>query len=214
MWPFGRKKNKVGGWLGSAGLGEWWLSTFTKQEQRDIEIAYTHFALSNGQSTESRILVQGDEKLHNKSNCWLLVQMAGSLKIPAQLSVISRLLDKAESIGSDDVLDLHFLHLSKIKTFYKARDIDPNALQIAVQACRAQIDISRAAKQGFLKEYPNSPLPSHTGYKQLSIILERQKDFAGAIELCKQAKAQGWMGDWDKRAARCQSKLDKLTPPA
>lgn len=53
-------------------------------------------------------------------------------------------------------------------------------------------------------------LPSHHGYKQLAIILEKRGEVAEALGICLQAQSQGWKGDWDARIARLQSKLEKL----
>ena len=43
----------------------------------------------------------------------------------------------------------------------------------------------------------------HTGYEQLAIILEKQREYDEAIDLCKQAQKQTWSGEWDKRIERC-----------
>jgi hypothetical protein len=53
---------------------------------------------------------------------------------------------------------------------------------------------------------------THAGYKRLAIDAERAKDYSGAIRLCKQAKREGWAGDWDKRIERCQAKAAKTQP--
>jgi hypothetical protein len=50
-------------------------------------------------------------------------------------------------------------------------------------------------------------LPSHTGYKQLAIILEKEGDIKGAIKLSKQALEQGWTDDYKKRIERLNKKL-------
>lgn len=50
-------------------------------------------------------------------------------------------------------------------------------------------------------------LPSHYGFKQSAIILQKCGDFSQALALCQQAKAQGWKGDWDKRIARLKKQL-------
>jgi hypothetical protein len=52
-------------------------------------------------------------------------------------------------------------------------------------------------------------LPSHHGYKQLSIILQKPGGVNEALALCQQAKEQGWQGDWENRIARLQSQLKK-----
>ncbi len=53
-------------------------------------------------------------------------------------------------------------------------------------------------------------LPRHTGYEQLAIIREKEKDHPEAIRLCGEAMAQGWNGDWEKRIQRCKAKLSKV----
>ena len=52
-------------------------------------------------------------------------------------------------------------------------------------------------------------LPSHYGFKQLAIILQKRGEVSEALALCQQAKAQGWQGDWEKRIARLESQLKK-----
>ncbi len=61
----------------------------------------------------------------------------------------------------------------------------------------------------FKKEWGDATLPSHVGYKQLAIILEKEKKYDKAIALCNQAKREGWNDDWDKRIERCEKKLKK-----
>ena len=96
----------------------------------------------------------------------------------------------------------------EISIYYKDRD-KPEYLEKAVQACEQQIELAPKAAAAFKAEYRDSPLPSHRGYQQLAIILEKQKNFEEAIELCEWAGKQGWAGDWDKRIERCKKKLEK-----
>jgi len=51
-------------------------------------------------------------------------------------------------------------------------------------------------------------LGTHTGYRNLCIIREKQGNHAEVIRLAEQAKAQGWNGDWDKRIERTKKKLE------
>jgi len=57
------------------------------------------------------------------------------------------------------------------------------------------------------KKHPFVP-PSHRGFKQLAIINHKQEKYKGVIKLCKQAKEQGWRGDWDKRIQRAKKKIN------
>ena len=52
-------------------------------------------------------------------------------------------------------------------------------------------------------------LPLHSGYKQLTIIYDKQKRWEEAIALCDQAMEQGWDGDWEERKKRYQKKLKR-----
>jgi len=45
---------------------------------------------------------------------------------------------------------------------------------------------------------------SHPG---CNIIFKKQEKYQEVIELCQQAKEQGWTGDWDKRIADAMKKL-------
>jgi hypothetical protein len=104
-----------------------------------------------------------------------------------------------------------------IQINYSYRNSDPNAYAQAVDACRKQISIASKAAQDFKKNYSTaqaenwwgSRLPPHTGYGQLAVILEKEKRYAEALQLVKQAKAQGWAGDWDKDIARLEKKAQK-----
>ncbi len=58
----------------------------------------------------------------------------------------------------------------------------------------------------FDSEFNKFSLPSHKGYEQLAIILNKQGKDDEAIKLCNEAKNQGWAGDWDKRIARYSKK--------
>ena len=61
------------------------------------------------------------------------------------------------------------------------------------------------------EEPPMEPfrLPMHLGFQRLAINAEKAKDYGRAIEVCEEAKRQGWNGDWDKRIERCQTKAAK-----
>jgi hypothetical protein len=79
----------------------------------------------------------------------------------------------------------------------------------AVAACKKQIGISHLAVKAFKKLASDGFIPSHTGYKQLSIIREKESKFDEVISLCKRAQNEGWNGDWGKRIERCLKKLSK-----
>jgi tetratricopeptide (TPR) repeat protein len=106
--------------------------------------------------------------------------------------------------ASSPVLDKHFQLSENIPLLYKKREEE--GLEKTIEACKQQIDLALQAKAEFLKEYPWQPLPSHRGYEQFAIILDKQGRFDEAINICEQAKAEGWAGDWDKRIERYKVK--------
>lgn len=118
-------------------------------------------------------------------------------------------LDKPKKITGNG-LDEHFKISEEIIICYRQRDKIPGMLERAIETCRKQIDLSSKAAQLFKDEYPNQPLPCHVGYDQLVIIYSKQSKYKEAIDLCKQAKEQGWCGDWDRRIKRYEKKLNRF----
>lgn len=105
------------------------------------------------------------------------------------------------------ILDKHFELSEKIPELYKKRETD--GVEKTIEVCREQIDLALQAKAAFLKQYPDQPLPAHSGYRKLRIILEKQGRYDEAIALCNQAKEQGWADDWEKQISILQKKQSK-----
>ena len=145
----------------------------------------------------------------NRSWFFFLVYLRG-LKNQNITQSQKKILEKAETFvdKTDDILDVHFFYQNKIQVYYRNRDIDSNALDLAIQACKQQMSISKQAAKAFKKEFEGN-LPEHVGYKQLAIIRDKQKDYESVIPISKQAKSEGWNGDWDKRIEKAMQKLEK-----
>lgn len=89
---------------------------------------------------------------------------------------------------------MHFCYLNCIKVHYRNyrnRDNEPDALGQAIEYCKKQIAISKKSKIAFLKDKDFGFLPSHTGYKQLAILYEKQKEYQNALYLTKKALKEG-----------------------
>jgi hypothetical protein len=203
---FGKKDQKIGGVIGYHGLVDWWLATFTEEERRYMEGVYQPIGavVEGGSST----LTTGHIISTSQSICGFLWAFATWFNKPNDRYLAVKILDKAEQVPAS-VLDRHFLYLQKIRTYYKDRDTIPGSLDKAIAACEMQISIAPQAAAAFRKEPGFKTIPAHTGYEQLAIIRDKEGEYVEAISLCQQAKAQGWSGDWDKRIARYQKKLDK-----
>lgn len=98
----------------------------------------------------------------------------------------------------------HFALQALAQAAYRLRDVHPEALEDAEAACREQILLADVAGPALRQEFGSKP--SHHGYKQLSIILEKQKRYTEALDIVTQAQDQGWDGDWEKRAERLAKK--------
>lgn len=203
MGLFGLNKlqKRVKGSIGYFGLGEWWLSTFSDEERRYIQSKYQPMG-SSGDS-----LTTGEISYNNETAVRLLYILACWLSKKEDRPIAYKMLEKAEELVKADtpVLDIHFLYSQKITIYYKGRE-KPDFMARAIEACKQQIELAQAAAKAFKTEWRNSSLPAHKGYEQLAIILEKQKRFEEAIELCTMAEEQGWAGDWGKRIGRLKRK--------
>lgn len=199
-----RSKPKIKGIIGYFGLAEWWLSTFLEAERKYIEKKFQPL----GESEES--LTKGNVSFRSDTAVGFLPNLAGWFARDEERHLAYKILEKAEALihQSAKSLDIHFFYQSEIEIFYKDRD-KPGGLEKAVCACRQQIDYAPKAAKAFKKEYKGEGLPSHKGYQQLAIILEKEKRFSEAIEVCTQAMKRGWSGDWEKRIDRCKKKEKK-----
>jgi hypothetical protein len=196
------------GLIGALGLGDWWLDDFTTAEREMIEERFKPLGFGN-----SRPLTQGNFRGTKQSPASLLQELSGWFIKPDPLErrIARRIASKAEELAleADKVMDLHFVYLQQIRANYRDRETSPEFLQAAIEACMAQIAIAPQVAEQFLLDYPDSPLPAHTGFEQLSIIYEKQGKYAEALDLCREAARQGWRGEWDKRSARIERKLKK-----
>lgn len=190
-------KTKIGGDIGYYNLQEWWLSTFTEEERNYIEKTFCQL----GSNINEHSLTKGKISFSSQSCAGFLQCLSGWFNNKEHREIAKKIIKKAykEAIKGNDILDLHFTLYQIQEINYPDRDIDPNALNIVIKACEEQIKIAPLAIKAFKKEYPKQTLPSHGGYERLRIIYKKRGEFQKAIDLCKQAKKQGWSGCWDKQ---------------
>lgn len=204
LLDFFSKPKKTKGLIGYFGLESWWHSEFSEDERRHIAATFQPLG-SSGDS-----LTSGDISYTSQTAVGVLHNLAGWFSKEIDRPIAHKILKKAEELSETEgsVLDAHFLYGQKLGIYYKDRDI-PGYLEKAIEACNQQIALAEKAAKAFRTEYTDSPLPSHKGYQQLAIILEKQGKFDETVELCRNAEKQGWAGDWAKRIERCRKKADK-----
>ena len=139
---------------------------------------------------------------------FLLSHLSGWFKKSEYRHIGYEIIRKAEELLDETIplIDTHFLYHAKIELYYRNRDVDNYALSKAIDGCNQQIMISEKAIIAFQNE-DDAPLPGHTGFKQLCIIKEKQKDYISVIKIAEMAMKQGWSGDWEKRINRCRKKM-------
>lgn len=207
MFGLFNKKSEIKGEIGYFKLQDWWFSAFTQEERNHIEEVFHPM----GSDPSSKPLTQGDLSYTSQTAAGLLQALAGWFNNPRDREIAKKIITKAEELAptGGNVLDRHFTLSEKMVIYYREREASPEAMEKAIQACREQIAMAPEAAKAFLKEYPWQPLPAHAGYRQLRIILEKQGKFDEAIELCEQAKQQGWSGNWDKQIETLKKKKQK-----
>lgn len=123
-------------------------------------------------------LTSGHMRSTSNTSVAFLHTLAGWFQNSEHRHIARKCLEKSESLTDNYTrpLDLHFLLSNKVSTLYKDRDNSPDGLEKAIEACNQHIDFAEDAKVAFEKEYHGQPLPSHAGFHQLAIVLEKQKN--------------------------------------
>jgi tetratricopeptide (TPR) repeat protein len=187
------------GSLGHYSLLEWWNNKFSETEQKYISEKYGSNLIS-GKIFDSSFSVIN----------FLTVLQSWFTNLSDE-KISEKILIKAESLITKNtpILDVHFLYGSIINHYYKKRHIDSKFYDLAKKYCKKQIEINLIVKKAFQDETYYENLPSHKGYNQLAIILEKEKNYKEAIEICIEANDTGWNSDWIKRIIRLNKKLKK-----
>jgi hypothetical protein len=193
-------KIKIEGFIGLYGLEQWWLKELSESERAEILSTLQLMGGDSASLLSGKILT--DQKCSD-----FLATLAGWFKV-SNRDLGYKILQKAEdNLDSySTVLEQHFTYNALIEFYYRDRDKSQRYLDKALESCRKQISISKAAIREFKKQDANF-LPSHKGFHQLAIYEEKQKNHKEALNLAKQAQADGWRGDWGKRIERLSKKL-------
>ncbi len=200
--------------LGYFGLDVWWKSAFSRTEQQYINAC---FALVDPPARSQAACPQSPSGFTTVAAC--LVALAESLtEKPEDRALAARVLSKAEerALAEDDIVGLHFVYQEAIHLHYKWRDEFRDAMDLAFAACYKQMQCAAQAAEALRDRFPGKPLPSHFGYQRTASLLEEQGALGRAAEICRQAKEQGWDGNWTWRlhciAKRVRERGYSVTP--
>jgi hypothetical protein len=203
-----RRRTEVEGELGYFGLGPWWSAAFTRTERDHIEASFQPPNLPRG----ARPLTTGQKQLTFQSAAGLLTAVAASLRgnrqdRPLAMQILAKAEERARA--EDSVLGLHFVYQETIRLHNKWRDYFPDALDLTFGACHKQVAMARIVAQALRDVRPKEPLPVHLGFQQLAFLLEKEGSYTKAIEICKEARDQGWNGNWTWRIGCLAKKRDE-----
>ncbi len=206
------RHTEISGDLGYFGLGSWWLSAFSAAERHYVEAAFRMPDLPAG----AKPLTRDCGLLAVQTAAELLVLMADGLSNrPEDRALASRVLAKAEerAIAGKDLIGLHFTYHQVIRLQLHWKEHFRDASDLAYAACHKQMRVAQEVAEAFHKRFPGKPLPVHLGYLYAAGILEQQEAYPQAIELCKQAEAAGWAGNWSWRLQRMARRVYEAGPP-
>lgn len=203
MFKFLRRQSRTGGLIAHLGLVDWWETELNAEERSTILTRYQPMG-SDGTS-----IIVGEVAYSSQSPLHFLWGLAGWFKRPEDLQIAQKIFAKGSTLlTKSSALDVHFFHQARIEFFYRLRELHPEAKALAEQACRDQIAVAPMAALAFRTQHEEE-LPSHKGFWQLAVLLEKEGRISEAIELCKQAQAGGWPGDWESRSEKLAKKLNK-----
>ncbi|TXF77321.1 hypothetical protein [Chryseobacterium sp.] len=202
MFDFFKKSRNVEGLIKFYKLENWWFDTFNDFQRNRIANSYKTF----GTVHLSQPLIKG-KQIDSRPDFIFLLNLSQFFNTKADFDLSFPMIKEAEQRFNEDVevLELHFYFGEILSFYYKLRDNAEFYEKAKIYALK-QIDLSNKSKNAFLHEKYGT-LPMHLGYKQLCIILEKEKKISEAIEIAEKAKKEGWDGDWDKRIEKLKKIL-------
>ena len=192
----------MNGLIGYYKLEDWWFNSYTEQERKFINESYHPLG------AEKNLLIEGNVKCNDEKEFIFLANLSSWFNTKEQYNISSPMILESERLFKNEsvpVLDLHFYYNNLITFYYKFRAVDL-MYDSAKNSCLKQIEISANSKDSWIKNF-GEKLPAHLGFKQLSIIFEKEKNYIAAIEISEKALREGWSGDWEKRLEKLKSKL-------
>lgn len=199
------KLSRLNGTIKYLDLQSWWMDELSENERNLLLDGYPIFDKVNPE-------IEAEVYSPATTHISFIKGLAEGFNNKEKRYFAHKLIAKAESLieETSDPIDIHFLYSLKVVVCYRDRDAILNGLELAIEACEQQIKISPTAAKAFTKKY-RAGLPTHIGFTQLIIIMDKKKRYAEAISLCQEAKLQGWAGNWDKRIATYNDKANKTT---
>lgn len=109
---------------------------------------------------------------------------------------INKWIDDLRWLSIDQKVQIHFDLQEKIKHHYRCRDEGDN-LQRTIHLCEQSVAFAELAlpalKEKWARDFGGDFYPpSHYGYRQLIIIMKKQKNLYRVSELERKREKEGW----------------------
>jgi hypothetical protein len=189
------------GELGYFGLMGWWISSFSAAQRSYMETVFR----ASGLPARTKPLTRDRGLVTYPTAASLLTVLADRLSEKVEdRGLAAKVLAQAEerALAEGDVLGRYFVYHQMIRLYCKWKSEFANPVDLIFAACHKQMQLAPDAALALRKLRPDKPLPTHLGYLQASTLLEQEGRYEPAIELCKQAQAEGWSGNWPWRIQR------------
>ncbi|SDX15628.1 hypothetical protein SAMN05444487_11126 [Marininema mesophilum] len=174
-----------------------------KRAQRERELAYT-------EDYEAEFRYKDDE-----IDCSMLI----SAEEANIYSKARRKFKEVQQVQSDPrvhkqweakkYLSLHDHFSEKIEEYFPKRNDDPIALHRVIRYCERQIEFAPVARKAYEMDPYQYGLPAHPGYNHLILLYEEVSEWTDALRLAKEARTEGWKGDWDVRIRNLEDEIRK-----
>lgn len=202
----------VEGELAYFGLASWWSGLFTKSQRDHVEKMFR----SPDLSAQGKPLATGHKPGSFRTAAGFLTALAANLRDETEDRTLAmRVLSKAEERAKteEDIFGLHLTYQEMIRLHCRWRERYPESVDLLFGVCHKQMAIAPEAAKAFGAQHPQEPLPIHAGFQMMAILLEKQESYGPAIEICKQARFQGWSGNWTWRIGCLARKLSARGDP-
>lgn len=194
------RATKIKGLIKYHNLIPFWKSLSLEQRE------YLRNKFNSGLGVNPKSLTDIDVQSSSQSKLSFLTIFLQSPKVDSDETLYGKIITQAEEAINEckKIIDIHFYLQLIIVYYYRKRQKKIEFYNKAKDSCSRQIEIAERVKESFIEKY-GEPLPSHYGFKQYSIILQKEKEYKQAISICILAQNQGWNGDWKKRIERLKT---------
>lgn len=172
------KNNEVEGMIGYFGLVDWWINDLSEEERNYI------YENQNSLGGDKKSLIKGSIVVKDITVINFLLGFVDYSNKDISRSITNKIFKKIESLMDDniDIIDLHLLYNSKIKFYYKQRNIDDIFFKKAMQSCVDQINIAPRAMKGFIRDYEKIFFHTDIFSDDLKVWDSKQKKYVKSSE--------------------------------